>query len=196
MQFVLASANLHKAKEIASLLPPQFELLNQTDLGVDSPIETGSTFVENAIIKAKHAANITGLPAIADDSGLCVPALEGEPGIRSARFAGSDATDADNVKLLLRRLRGTTERSASFHCVLVCLNSATDPAPLIAEGIWHGKISEAPSGAGGFGYDPVFIVPNYNKTAAEISAAEKNAISHRGLALTKLCGELIERYTA
>jgi XTP/dITP diphosphohydrolase len=196
MRFVLASNNQHKAKEINAMLPRQFELVVQSDLGVDSPEETGSTFIENAIIKARHAAEVTGMPAIADDSGLCVDSLSGAPGVHSARFAGESATDEDNVNLLLQRLEGVSERSASFHCVLVCMRSAADPAPTIAAASWHGTIASQRTGMGGFGYDPVFVIKGQNRTAAELSAAEKNAISHRGLALKKLCDALIEQYSS
>lgn len=196
MKFVLASGNLHKAEEIRATLPSDIELILQSELGVDSAEETGSTFVENALIKAKHAASVTGMPAIADDSGICVEALSGAPGIFSARYAGVGASDQDNVKKLLASLEGQDKRNAFFYCVLVCLNHADDPTPLIAEARWSGTITMTQTGEGGFGYDPVFIPQGSNKTAAELSADEKNAISHRGQALSLLSQSLRERYPA
>jgi XTP/dITP diphosphohydrolase len=186
MKVVLASSNEHKAAEIAVMMPNHIELLLQSALGVESPEETGSTFVENAIIKARHASAVTGLPAIADDSGICVPALGGDPGVRSARYAGEDASDTDNLQKLLDVIGTESDRRAIFHCVLVWLRTAGDPAPLIAEGSWQGEIAAAPSGKGGFGYDPVFFLPEMGCTASELSTAQKNAFSHRGVALRQL----------
>ncbi len=196
MKFVLASGNLHKAEEIRATLPSDIELILQSELGVDSAEETGSTFVENALIKAKHAASVTGMPAIADDSGICVEALGGAPGIFSARYAGVGASDQDNVKKLLASLEGQDKRNAFFYCVLVCLDHSDDPTPLIAEARWSGTITMTQTGEGGFGYDPVFIPQGSNKTAAELSTDEKNAISHRGQALSLLSQSLRERYPA
>ena len=194
MKFVLASSNPHKAEEIRAILPDQFELVVQSELGIDAAGETGSTFVENALIKAKHAAAIAGLPAIADDSGICVFALKGAPGIHSARYAGPGAMDADNVARLLDALKDERARSAYFYCVLVCLAHADDPTPLIAEARWPGTITTAPAGSGGFGYDPVFCPDGLQLTAAELAPEEKNAVSHRGQALTILARSLRERY--
>ena len=196
MKFVLASGNLHKAEEIRGTLPSDIELVLQSELGVDSAEETGSTFVENALIKAKHAASVTGMPSIADDSGICVAALDGAPGIFSARYAGAGASDQDNVQKLLTSLEGKDHRNAFFYCVLVCLDHANDPTPLIAEARWPGKITMNQSGDGGFGYDPVFLPEGLSKTAAELSPDEKNAISHRGQALSLLSQSLRERYSA
>ena len=158
--------------------------------------KTGLSFIENALIKARHASLATGLPALADDSGLCVDSLGGEPGIYSARFAGTDASDSDNVSLLLERLIDEDNRRATFVCVLACVSHATDPLPLIAEGHWQGSIARHLRGEGGFGYDPVFIVGNSTRTAAELPASEKNAISHRGLALRKMASLIREQHPA
>ena len=192
-RWVLASGNPGKLKELRELLAPLgLELVSQTELAVVQPPEVGRTFVENALTKAREAARQSGLPAIADDSGLAVDALGGEPGIHSARFAGVAASDADNVTELLERMRGVpaAERGASFHCVLVALTHADDPAPVIAQGIWRGHISTVPRGAAGFGYDPVFVAQGASQTAAELSAADKNRVSHRGQALKKLVADL------
>jgi len=194
MKFVLASGNQHKAEEICATLPAEFELVRQSELGVGSVEETGSTFVENALIKAKHAASMTALPAIADDSGICVTALNGAPGIYSARYAGTDATDGDNVEKLLAAMHGIESRSAFFYCVLVCIDHAEDPTPLIAEARWPGTITTTVSGNGGFGYDPIFLPDGLDRTAAELGPAEKNDISHRGQALKLLARSLRERY--
>ncbi|MBO6557488.1 MAG: RdgB/HAM1 family non-canonical purine NTP pyrophosphatase [Pseudomonadales bacterium] len=196
MKFVMASGNLHKAEEIRATLPSDIELILQSELGVDSAEETGGTFVENALIKAKHAASVTGMPAIADDSGLCVEALGGAPGIFSARYAGTGVSDQDNVQKLLTSLEGEDRRDAFFYCVLVCLDHANDPTPLIAEARWPGTITRDQTGDGGFGYDPVFLPEGLSKTAAELSADEKNAVSHRGQALRLLSKSLRERYSA
>jgi len=190
MRFVLASANRHKADEISGRLPAQVELALQSDLGVSSPPEPASTFVENALIKARYACEATGLPAIADDSGLCVAALDGAPGIVSARYAGEGATDAENIDRLLQELAGEQHRAAFFYCALVCLRTPGDPAPIITEGQWWGEIAEQASGAHGFGYDPVFFLPELGKTAAELTTDEKHAISHRGQALKQLARQL------
>ena len=194
MKFVLASGNQHKAEEIGVLLPAHFELVLQKDLGVESPIETGTTFIENAIIKAKHASLATGLPAIADDSGLCVPFLSGDPGIYSARYAGPEATDIDNLSKLRSALEGASDRRAFFYCVLVHMEAAEDPTPIITEARWEGEIAHEPSGDHGFGYDPIFRIPSLGKTAAELSSEQKNSISHRGQALAALSRLLNDRY--
>jgi XTP/dITP diphosphohydrolase len=194
-RWVLASGNPGKLAELRSLFRDaglDLELFPQTDLGIDSAPEEGTTFVENALAKARHAARASGLPAIADDSGLCVDALGGEPGVRSARYAGETADDRANVVKLLDALRSVPddERRARFHCVLVALVSADDPAPLIASGEWRGRIATQPRGTGGFGYDPVFLDPATGLTAAELSPAAKNLVSHRGRALGALASGL------
>jgi XTP/dITP diphosphohydrolase len=195
MKFVLASGNQHKADEIGVLLPERFELILQKELGVESPDETGTTFIENAIIKAKHASFVTGLPAIADDSGLCVPYLSGDPGIYSARYARPDATDIDNLLKLLSALEGASDRRAFFYCVLVHMETAEDPTPIITEARWEGEIAHKPSGDHGFGYDPIFRIPSLGITAADLSRERKNSISHRGQAIAALSGLLSDRYT-
>ncbi|WP_226067467.1 XTP/dITP diphosphatase [Dickeya zeae] len=190
---VLATGNAGKVRELAGLLADfGLDVVAQTTLGVDSAEETGLTFIENAILKARHAARATGLPAIADDSGLAVNALGGAPGIYSARYAGEDASDQQNLDKLLAVLDNVPDeqRQASFHCVLVYLCHADDPTPLVCHGIWQGVITRAPAGEGGFGYDPVFFVPQLGKTAAELSREEKNAHSHRGQALRQLLDAL------
>ena len=185
-RLVLASSNRGKLDELRDLLIPSgYELIAQSDLGVDDAEETGSTFVENALLKARHAARITSLPALADDSGLLVDALDGAPGLRSARFAGEHGNAAANNSLLLERLNDVPpdRRSAHFYCVLVLLRGGDDPQPVIAEGIWHGRILPAPRGSQGFGYDPLFLPDGQTLSAAELDPAMKNRISHRGQAL-------------
>ena len=186
---VLATGNPGKVRELADLLSAfGLDIVAQTDLGVESAEETGLTFIENAILKARHAAQITGLPAIADDSGLAVDALGGAPGIYSARYAGEAASDRENLEKLLNALETVPdgERQAQFHCVLVYLRHAEDPTPLVCHGSWPGIIAREAAGSGGFGYDPIFFVPTEGKTAAELSREEKSAISHRGRALKLL----------
>lgn len=186
---VLATGNAGKVRELASLLRDfGLDIVAQTELGVESAEETGLTFIENAILKARHAAAITGLPAIADDSGLAVDALGGAPGIYSARYAGVDASDRQNLEKLLMALNDVPDgqRQAQFHCVLVYLRHADDPTPLVFHGVWPGEITRVPAGEGGFGYDPIFYVPSEGKTAAELTREEKSAISHRGQALKQL----------
>jgi len=188
--WVLATANRGKVAELTALLAEarlDLTVTPQSDLGVPSPPETGATFVENALAKARHAARITQLPAIADDSGLVVPALGGAPGVRSARFAGENADDGANIANLLAALAAPSlDRAASFHCVLVALEHPEDPAPLLAAGSWAGQIARVPQGNGGFGYDPVFFDPTLGRTAAELPASAKNRVSHRGIALRRL----------
>jgi XTP/dITP diphosphohydrolase len=188
--WVLATANRGKVAELSALLAGAgltLRVTPQSELGVQAPPETGTTFVENALTKARHAARVTGLPAIADDSGLVVTALGLAPGVRSARFAGDDADDRANIAKLLAALDAPgLDRTARFHCVLVALAHADDPAPLIASGSWVGEIARAPKGHGGFGYDPVFFDPALGCTAAELDAGEKNRVSHRGMALRRL----------
>ena len=192
-QIVLASGNPGKLKELQQALQPlSLELVLQSDFGLDSADETGLTFVENAILKARHVAQATGLPALADDSGLEVDALQGQPGIYSARFAGPDATDADNNSKLLADLANVepAQRSARFHCVLVLMRHATDPTPVIAHASWEGQILTAPQGDNGFGYDPLFLIPDLGQTSAQLSPTHKNKISHRGQAITELIRQL------
>ena len=191
MEVVLASGNRGKAAELAALLAPLgWQLIAQAELGVAEIEETGDTFEANALLKARHAALATGLPALADDSGLEVDALGGAPGVRSARYAGGG--DAANLAKLLRELDAVPEaaRGARFRCVIAFVVSATDPAPLIARGAWDGRIARAPRGSNGFGYDPVFVVPDPagtgERTAAELMPAVKNERSHRGQALREL----------
>lgn len=189
-RWVLATANRGKVAELTALLAEarlDIDVTPQSELGVSAPPETGVTFVENALTKARHAALVSGLAAIADDSGLVVPALGGAPGVRSARFAGESADDSANIAKLLGALGSPSlDRAASFHCVLVALEHPEDPAPLIAAGSWAGQIARTPKGRGGFGYDAVFFDPKLERTAAELDAAAKNRVSHRGAALRQL----------
>jgi XTP/dITP diphosphohydrolase len=193
MRVVLATANPGKQREFAALLAPRgFELLLQSELNIDSVAETGQSFEDNALLKARHAAGRSGLPALADDSGLEVDALGGRPGVWSARFAGPEANDEDNNKQLLLALAGKpgAARSARYRCVLALVRNADDPRPLLARGSWEGRIGFSPAGSGGFGYDPYFIPEGLECTAAELSAAQKNALSHRGAALRDLIARL------
>ncbi|MDX6039766.1 XTP/dITP diphosphatase [Scandinavium lactucae] len=186
---VLATGNAGKVRELASLLNDfGLDVVAQTELNVESVEETGLTFIENALLKARHAAKVTGLPAIADDSGLAVDVLGGAPGIYSARYAGVDATDQQNLEKLLVALKDVPveKRQAQFHCVLVYMRHAEDPTPLVCHGSWPGVITREAAGNGGFGYDPIFFVPDAGKTAAELSREEKIAVSHRGQALKLL----------
>ena len=188
-RIVVASGNAGKLAEFNRLLSDAgLEFVSQRELSVDDIEETGLTFVENALLKARHAARVTGLPALADDSGLCVDALDGAPGLYSARYAGTHGDAAANIDKLLRELDGMEDarRGAYFHCTLALLRHPDDPRPLIAEGEWRGRILHAPRGDGGFGYDPVFLDTATGLTAAELDPATKNRISHRGLALAKL----------
>jgi len=186
---VVASDNRGKLAEIRQLLAAlALEVRPQSEFGITGALETGSTFRENALLKARHASAGAGLPAIADDSGLEVVALGGRPGVRSARFAGEFATDEENIDRLLAELRELpeTRRDAKFRCVAVYVETPDDPAPLIAEGAWHGRILDGRSGRGGFGYDPVFFDPALGKTAAEMNGDEKNSVSHRSQAFREL----------
>lgn len=188
---VLATGNAGKLREFARLFEPMnLQVVAQSEFSLSSADETGATFVENALLKARHAALHTGLPALADDSGLEVRALNGAPGVRSARYAGEAASDADNVAKLLQALGDHSERQAAFYCVIVALRHAEDPVPLIATGRWSGAITRAPRGEGGFGYDPVFWSAPHDRTAAELTPAEKQACSHRGLAMAELLPKL------
>lgn len=194
MKLVLASGNAGKLAELRDLLGDAgIDLHAQSEFGVGDADETGLTFVENAILKARHAARATGLPALGDDSGLCVDALDGAPGLYSARYAGTHGDAGANIVKLLGTLRDVPEqcRTARFVCVLALLRHADDPQPLIAEGVWEGRILFAPRGDGGFGYDPVFFDPERNMGAAELDAALKNRISHRGRALALLRDTLL-----
>lgn len=188
-RIVLASGNRGKITEINALLEPlDLEVVAQSAFAIEEAEETGLSFVENAIIKARHAAELTGLPALADDSGLEVDALHGAPGVRSSRFAGPDADDQSNLSKLLNELDGVPEpqRSARFQCVIVLMRHAEDPTPLICQGTWEGRILFEPRGDGGFGYDPVFYVPGEDCASAELPPAVKNRLSHRGQALACL----------
>jgi XTP/dITP diphosphohydrolase len=202
-RWVLASSNRGKAAELEALLKASgigpIELVAQSELGIASPPEDASTFVENALAKARHAARASGLPALADDSGLLVAAREGAPGVRSARNAGAAADDAANVARLLAALAHVPagpERAARFVCVVVALAHADDPAPVVAQGEWRGQIAVAPAGGGGFGYDPVFFDPRLGATAAEVDSATKNRASHRGAAMRALAAALAQQADA
>ncbi|MEN3067461.1 RdgB/HAM1 family non-canonical purine NTP pyrophosphatase [Uliginosibacterium sediminicola] len=189
-KLVMASNNAGKLREFSALLAPLgWEVIPQSALGVTEAEEPHETFVENALAKARHASLSTGLPALADDSGVCVHALGGAPGVYSARFAGEPKSDARNNALLIEKLAAHADKGAHYVCVLVFVRAANDPQPLIAEGEWHGEIIDTPRGEGGFGYDPYFLLPEFGLTAAELSAERKNAISHRGLA----CARLLDR---
>jgi XTP/dITP diphosphohydrolase len=193
---VLASSNAGKIHELQNMLNElNLTIIPQANLNVSDAEETGLTFVENALIKARHACEQTGLPALADDSGLTVAALHGAPGIYSARYAGAHADAQANVTKLLTEISTVplTDRQAAYYCVLVFMRHAKDPTPLICEGRWQGEILTAPKGTGGFGYDPVFYVPTKNKTAAELPLHVKNQLSHRGQALRKLLKKLSKK---
>jgi len=192
-QLVLASNNAGKVREVGQILADlKLEVLPQGDFGVEEVPETGTTFVENAIIKARHAADITGLAAVADDSGLVVDALNGEPGVWSARYAGEGASDQANLKKLLKEMDAVPDgqRCARFLCVMVYMRHAGDPTPVIAQGSWEGVIARESAGENGFGYDPVFWVPSEGCSSAQLAAETKNALSHRGQALRALVAEI------
>ena len=190
-KIVLASNNAGKLREFAQLLAPLgIELLAQSAFNVTEAEEPHVTFVENALTKARHCAAITGLPSLADDSGLCVSALNGAPGVHSARYAGEPKSDERNNEKLLVELHGKTDRRAHYVCVLALCRDVDDPHPLITEGVWHGEILGAPRGNGGFGYDPLFYVPAHACASAELDADQKNRISHRGIALQILLRRL------
>jgi XTP/dITP diphosphohydrolase len=191
MNIVIASNNAGKLREINRLLAPLgCEAQPQSYYNVPETEEPHPTFIENCITKARHAAKLTGLPALADDSGICVTALGGAPGVHSARFAGEPKSDRRNNAQLIAALTGNPQREAYYYCVMVYLRHADDPQPLIAEGRWYGEIIDTPRGEAGFGYDPHFFIPALNRTAAELSSAEKDALSHRGQALTQLIAQL------
>ena len=190
---LLASGNKGKVNELKEMLAPfGLNVIPQSQFQVEDVPETGTTFIENAIIKARHAAKVTGLPCIADDSGLEVAALNGAPGIYSARFAGSDANDGTNIDKLLTQLKDVPveQRLARFVCVLVFMRHADDPTPIICQGFWNGVIAKEKSGDNGFGYDPVFFQPELDKTAAELTPEQKHSLSHRGQALQQLLEQL------
>lgn len=190
-KLVIASNNPGKLREIGRILAPLgFEAVPQSSYDVPEAEEPYVTFVENCIAKARHAAHLTGLPALADDSGICVDALGGAPGVYSARYAGEPKSDQRNNEKLIAALAGQSNRRAHYYCIIVYLRHADDPQPLIAEGSWHGEIIDTPRGTGGFGYDPYFLVPELGKTGAELAPDEKNTISHRGKALLRLADKL------
>jgi XTP/dITP diphosphohydrolase len=196
-KIVLASGNPGKIREIQAMLADH-PIVPQSDFSIGDAEETGTTFVENAIIKARHAALNSGLPAIADDSGLVVDALDGAPGVFSARYAGAGSSDLDNLQKLIKELDGVpeAERNARFICVLVFMHHGADPTPVIAQGVWEGTILTQPAGSNGFGYDPVFWVPTHHCASAELPPEVKNALSHRGQALRSLTAMLKARETA
>jgi XTP/dITP diphosphohydrolase len=188
---VLASNNPGKLAEFSRLLAPLgFDLRPQGELNIPEADEPHITFIENALEKARHASRLSGLPALADDSGICVPALGGLPGVYSARFAGAPKSDVANNEKLVRELASQTDKSAYYYCVLVFVRHADDPQPVIADGRWNGEVIAEPRGQGGFGYDPYFLLPALGKTAAELTAQEKNQLSHRGQALRLLLEKL------
>lgn len=192
-RIVIASNNAGKLAEIDRLLAPLgIRVVTQASLGVTEADEPHMTFVENALAKARHASLATGLPALADDSGICVSALQGAPGVFSARFAGEPRSDERNNIKLIETLRGQSDRRAYYYCVIVLLRHAQDPRPVIIEDTWHGEIVAKPAGQGGFGYDPYFFLPEFGKTAAELSMEDKNRVSHRGKALARLVKLLTE----
>lgn len=187
-KIILASKNAGKLKEIRNLLSDlPIELISAIELDIPDVEETGKTFIDNAIIKARNAAKHTGMPALADDSGLAIDALDGAPGIFSARYAGENATDIDRIQKVLRELKNVPDekRGAQFHCAIVLVRNADDKSPLICEGIWPGSILHKPQGNNGFGYDPIFYVPSKDCSSAELDPDLKDAISHRGLALAE-----------
>ena len=192
-QILLASNNLGKIREVREILAEHgLTVIPQSDVDIEDAAETGLTFIENAIIKARHAARLSKLPALADDSGLEVDALNGAPGVFSARYAGSGASDADNNAKLMQALHGVphTRRTARFRCVMAYLRHADDPSPVIAEGIWEGVMLDVPRGSEGFGYDPYFFVPEKGCSSAELSPEMKNHLSHRGQALKRMAAVL------
>lgn len=190
-KIVIASGNAGKLREFATLLAPlQVTVIAQSALGIGDAEEPHITFVENALAKARHAARASGLPALADDSGICVPALGGAPGVYSARYAGEPRSDTRNNLKLVAALQGQADRRAFYYCALVILMHADDPHPLIAGAEWHGEIVDTPAGEGGFGYDPYFFVPEFACTAAELAAETKNRVSHRAQAMRRLVEKL------
>lgn len=197
-RIVIASSNPGKLREIRAILAPlAIEVVPQSEFNVSEADEPHFTFVENALAKARHASRATGLPALADDSGICVAALNGEPGVHSARFAGEPKSDVRNNDKLVALMRAHHDRRAHYYCVVVLTRHAEDPEPIIADAAWHGELVLQPRGSGGFGYDPHFLLPELNCTAAELPAQQKNRISHRGTALAglvlKLQSDLVQR---
>lgn len=196
-KLVVASGNPGKLAEIRALLAPlRIEAVSQGELGIDEAEEPHFTFLENALAKARHASRASSLPALADDSGICVNALGGEPGVNSAYFAGRQGSreerDARNNARLLEAMASEADKSAHYACVMVLVRHAADPQPLVAEGNWRGVVTDRPRGSNGFGYDPLFLLPDLGKTAAELDSASKNRISHRGIALQRLLQRLRE----
>jgi XTP/dITP diphosphohydrolase len=193
-KLVLASNNVGKVKEFQALLAPlNFEVIPQGLLGIASAEEPHHRFIENALAKARHASSASGLPALADDSGICAHALDGRPGVHSARYAGENANDLANNQKLISELSNQSDRSAHYVCALALVSSADDPNPLIVEASWHGVIMDEAKGMNGFGYDPHFFLPELNLTAAELDPAQKNLVSHRGQALRELISQLQAR---
>ncbi|MDD4928933.1 MAG: RdgB/HAM1 family non-canonical purine NTP pyrophosphatase [Gallionella sp.] len=190
-KLVIASNNAGKLREFSHMLAPLgIEVLTQSQLGISEAEEPHVTFIENALAKARHVSLMSGLPALADDSGICVAALGGAPGVFSARYAGEPKSDQRNNQKLLQDMQGVTDRRAHYYCVLVLVRHADDPQPLIAEGEWHGEIAQESRGEGGFGYDPLFRVPELGKMSSELTPEEKHAISHRGQAMKVLLQRL------
>jgi XTP/dITP diphosphohydrolase len=199
-KIVIASNNPGKLREFGQMLAPlDIEIIPQSQLGIPETDEPHATFIENALAKARHASRLSGMPAFADDSGICVAALGGEPGVHSARFAGEPAAniargreeqDRRNNERLIALLKGQRDRRAHYYCVIVLMRHGQDPEPLIVEGRWHGELIETPRGTNGFGYDPYFHLPEFGRTAAELAPEEKNAVSHRGKALAALLARL------
>jgi len=190
-KIILATSNLGKVRELNSMLEGQYNVVSQIDMKVEEVPETGASFIENALIKARNASSQSQLPALADDSGLVVDALNGEPGIYSARYAGENATDEDNIVKLLSRMDDVDDRGASFWCAMVFVLYASDPEPIIVEKSWEGQILRELKGNNGFGYDPIFYLPELNCTSAQLSAEEKNRKSHRGQALQEILKHLL-----
>ena len=196
MEFVFASSNEGKIKEIEDLLENRIQIKSQQNWGIAPPEETACTFLENALIKARNASLVTGLPAIADDSGLCVEALNGLPGVNSSNYAGLKKSDARNMSKLLKNMKEKENRKAFFICTLVAIQTPLDPAPIAVEGRWYGEIARTPKGDQGFGYDPIFIVGDLGCTAAELDRQQKNNLSHRSKALKDLIREIDGKYTS
>lgn len=190
-KLVLASNNSDKVREFQELLAPfHFQVIPQGELDIPAAEEPHHTFIENALAKARHASNVSGLPALADDSGVCAHALDGAPGVQSASYAGLDSDNAANNQKLIAALQGKADRGAHYVCALVMVNSANDPEPLIVQTRWYGQIIDEAKGDYGFGYDPYFFLPDLGKTVAELAPSEKNQISHRGQALRELISQL------
>ena len=188
---VIASANPGKLREIEAILAPlDIAIVSQRELGIADADEPHFTFLENALAKARHASNLSGLPALADDSGICVDALQGAPGVYSARYAGEPKSDARNNEKLVRELSGQANRQAHYYCIMALTRHADDPEPIIAEGAWYGEIILTPRGANGFGYDPYFFLPALGRTSAELEPDHKNRVSHRAVALSQLIEKL------